>query len=58
MFVCSFDELRDAKILIFANKQDLPNALSASEIVEALSLHKIKQKHWFVQPCSAIKGEG
>ena len=26
------DELRDAVLLIFANKQDLPNAMNAAEI--------------------------
>ena len=26
------DELRDAVLLVFANKQDLPNAMNAAEI--------------------------
>lgn len=32
------DELKDAVLLVFANKQDLPNALSVSEIQERLQL--------------------
>ena len=28
------DELRDALLLVFANKQDLPNAMNAAEITE------------------------
>ncbi|EYB81177.1 hypothetical protein Y032_0390g552 [Ancylostoma ceylanicum] len=35
-------ELRDAVMLVFANKQDMPNALSAAEITRALELHSIK----------------
>ncbi len=26
------EELRDAALLVFANKQDLPNAMSAAEV--------------------------
>uniref|UniRef100_A0A915DEY0 ADP-ribosylation factor 1-like 2 n=1 Tax=Ditylenchus dipsaci TaxID=166011 RepID=A0A915DEY0_9BILA len=30
------DELRDATLLVFANKQDLPNAMSAAELTDKL----------------------
>ena len=30
------DELREAIVLVFANKQDLPNAMSAAEVTEKL----------------------
>merc|ERR1712038_1408145 len=33
------DELRDAVVLIFANKQDLPNAMSVAEVTERLHLN-------------------
>ena len=29
----SADQLRDASLLVYANKQDLPNAMSASEVL-------------------------
>jgi signal recognition particle receptor subunit beta len=32
----SEDELRDAILLVFANKQDLPNAMSCSELQDKL----------------------
>ena len=35
------DELRDALLLVFANKQDLPQAMSVSEIQESLGLHQL-----------------
>lgn len=40
------DELRDATLLVFANKQDLPNALTVSEITDKLGLHSLRQRRW------------
>merc|ERR1712187_1017787 len=34
----SEDEMRDAVLLVFANKQDLPNAMSTSEVADKLGL--------------------
>ena len=53
----SQDELRDAAVLVFANKQDLPYAVSASEIGDKMGLRAVRQ-NWFIQPCSATTGEG
>jgi signal recognition particle receptor subunit beta len=36
------DELRDAILLIFANKQDLPNAMTAAEITDKLGLNQLR----------------
>merc|ERR1712111_229174 len=36
------DELRDAVLLVFANKQDLPNAMSAGELTEKLGLNTLR----------------
>lgn len=38
------DELKDAVLLVFANKQDLPNALSVGELTEKLSLNQYRNK--------------
>ena len=50
--------LRNAVILIFANKQDLPGAKTVEKIIEDYEFNKIKNQIWHVQPCSAVKGEG
>ena len=47
------DELRDAVLLVFANKQDLPNAMNAAEITDKLGLHSLRQRHWWVLHCLA-----
>merc|ERR1712064_190048 len=36
------DEMRDAVVLVFANKQDLPNAMTAAEVTEKLGLHNLR----------------
>jgi len=53
----SEDELRDAALLVFANKQDLPNAMSVAELTDKLGLHSLKRK-WFIQAACATTGDG
>lgn len=35
-------------LLVFANKQDLPNAMNAAEITDKLGLHSLRQRHWYI----------
>ncbi|CUI15204.1 ADP-ribosylation factor 1, putative [Bodo saltans] len=49
--------LRDSKLCVFANKQDMPGALTAAELIEGLELRNLKHQ-WFVQPTSAVSGAG
>ncbi|KAK8403867.1 hypothetical protein O3P69_000137 [Scylla paramamosain] len=51
-------EMRDAIILVFANKQDLPDAMKPHEIQEKLGLTRIRDRNWYVQPCCATTGDG
>ena len=41
------DELTDAVLLVFANKQDLPNAMNVAEITEKLGLSNLRQRKWY-----------
>ena len=52
------DELKDSVVLVFANKQDLPNALSAPQVTEALGLHNLRMRKWFIQAACATTGDG
>ncbi|KAK8668171.1 hypothetical protein V6N13_105636 [Hibiscus sabdariffa] len=54
----SGDELRDAVVLVFANKQDLPNAMNAAEITDKLGLNSLRNRHWYIQSTCATSGEG
>lgn len=37
--------MRDAVLLVFANKQDLPNAMNASELTDKLGLNQLRNRH-------------
>ncbi|KAJ7583838.1 ADP-ribosylation factor 3 [Mycena floridula] len=52
------DELRDANLLILANKQDLPNAMNTAELTDKLGLHGLRSRNWFIQATCAKSGEG
>lgn len=52
------DELREAVILVFANKQDLPNAMTAAEVTDKLGLHTIRGRNWYIQSTIATTGDG
>jgi len=52
------DELRDAVLLVFANKQDLPNAMNAAELTDKLGLHSLKNRRWYIQATCATQGHG
>ncbi|KAK3900934.1 ADP-ribosylation factor [Staphylotrichum tortipilum] len=52
------DELRDALLLVFANKQDLPNAMSVAEVTDKLGLHSLRQRTWYIQSTCATSGDG
>ena len=42
IFQLQEDELREATLLVFANKQDLPNAMTASELTDKLGLQNLR----------------
>jgi small GTP-binding protein len=52
------DLLRDAVLLVIANKQDLPNAMSVNEVSQRLELNKVTNRKWFVQGACATTGDG
>merc|ERR1712039_2189 len=54
----SEDEMRDAILLVFANKQDLPNAMSVQELTQKLELQNMRSRQWFIQSAVATTGDG
>ncbi|ETV67346.1 hypothetical protein H257_16428 [Aphanomyces astaci] len=51
------DHLRDAIVLVFANKQDFPGALDAAAISAKMDLDRLRQV-WHLQVGSAVTGAG
>jgi small GTP-binding protein len=52
------DELREAVVLVYANKQDLPNAIRPAELGNKLGLHQVTNRPWQVQGTCATTGDG
>jgi len=53
------EKLMHVPLLVFANKQDLMNAMAAEEISEGLNLASLpRSRNWHIQGCSAKTGEG
>ncbi|EOD44242.1 ADP-ribosylation factor 6 [Neofusicoccum parvum] len=52
-------EMKDARLLIFANKQDVSSAMRPDEVKNKLQLDKIAKDHkWKIEPSCATTGEG
>jgi len=52
------DALEGIPLLVFANKQDLPNAMTVPELTTALGLSCISRREWSVQASCATTGDG
>ncbi|KAG1806627.1 ADP-ribosylation factor family-domain-containing protein [Suillus plorans] len=52
------DQLRDSLLLVFANKQDMPGAMSASELTDKLELRMLGRRTWYIQSTCATSGDG
>eukprot|EP01135_Chromosphaera_perkinsii_P009330 Nk52_evm6s1737 gene=Nk52_evmTU6s1737 len=52
------EELRNAILMVFANKQDIEGAMTPSEVSHALGLAALKSRTWSIFKTSAKKGEG
>lgn len=52
------EELKDAALLVFANKQDQPGAKGAGDISQALRLGELRDRNWTIMACSAVDGTG
>jgi small GTP-binding protein len=53
------DALRNVAVLVFANKQDLPNAMPVTKVCEALNLREVAgHRNWFIQSTCAVTSDG
>eukprot|EP01125_Pyxidicula_operculata_P008346 TRINITY_DN2809_c1_g1_i2.p1 TRINITY_DN2809_c1_g1~~TRINITY_DN2809_c1_g1_i2.p1 ORF type:complete len:179 (+),score=29.80 TRINITY_DN2809_c1_g1_i2:85-621(+) len=51
-------EMKDSYVLVYANKQDQPGAMSVAEVEDKLGLSSMKDRQWFIQSSCATTGEG
>uniref|UniRef100_A0A6I8P8A6 ARF GTPase 5 n=1 Tax=Ornithorhynchus anatinus TaxID=9258 RepID=A0A6I8P8A6_ORNAN len=52
------DELRDAVLLVFANKQDMPNAMPVSELTDKLGLQSLRSRTVSPPRSGWVRGAG
>jgi ADP-ribosylation factor-like protein 1 len=52
------EELKNAVLCVFANKQDIEGAMTASEVANSLGLPALKNRKYQIFKTSAIKGTG
>jgi len=52
------ENLKNAILLVFANKQDVKGALTVAEVSDGLGLHTVKDHNYHIQGCCALTGEG
>jgi len=52
------EDLRKSSLLIYANKQDVKDCLTTTQISQTLNLKSIKDHAYHIQPCCALSGEG
>lgn len=56
--VLADDLLRDVKVLIYANKMDLPGAYSTQQVAQAMKVRSLHQRDWHIEACCGCTGEG
>ena len=54
----SNEELANCDLLVYANKQDLPDAMNRKQIAKEMELEKIRDRKWCVMPSVAVTGDG
>ncbi len=53
----SEDELKDAVVLVLANKQDM-GVMGVPELTDKLGLHTLRGRDWYIQGTCALTGDG
>ena len=52
------DDLKEAVVLVLANKADLAGERDAGEVAELFGLADVRTHEWHVQGCCALTGQG
>ncbi|XP_053455793.1 ADP-ribosylation factor-like protein 14 [Nycticebus coucang] len=53
------EHIKRVPVILLANKQDLPGALTAMDITRKFRVKKLcSDRSWHVQPCCAVTGDG
>ena len=50
--------MKGVPLLIYANKMDLPNAMTVPQVSDKLGLLQLRDRQWQVQASNAANGDG
>ncbi|NXS94743.1 ARL11 protein, partial [Jacana jacana] len=56
--VLSYPSMTGVPVLLLANKQEVPGALSPAELGERLQVGRLVERRWMLRGCSAHTGQG
>lgn len=56
--VLLLEDLKNAYVLVLANKQDIPGSRNPGQIAEDFGLNTIRKHEWHIQGCCALTGDG
>lgn len=56
--ISTFIEEHSMPMLVLANKQDLPEAMTIATITDRLCLNSLTDRYWEILPISAVRGDG
>lgn len=57
-WILESDEMKGVPVVVLANKQDLPQAATPSDVAIRLGLDKLRNRKWYVHGTSALSGDG
>ena len=52
------EELKNAVLMVLANKQDIPGCLTVTDVYRSLGLDALRNREFQIFKTSALKGEG
>lgn len=52
------EQMAGVPVMVYANKMDLPQALTVPEVSEKLGLMTLRDRKWYVQASNAARGDG
>ena len=58
MMVIQDEAMAGVPVLIYANKMDLPEALTVPQVSEQMGLMGLRDRSWYVQASNAARGDG
>ena len=57
-WILNSDDMLGVPVLVLANKQDLPSAISPADLAAKLGLNQLRDRNWYIRGTCATSGDG